>query len=372
MLDGKTVFNGGLPLGVSLSTSGVFVNADEASTFGVYLDNVALKTASAEEIFSDMEKYEIDLNYFKGFTRKAVTFSMDDGLMQYDEKFLKIVRPAGILGTFNLYNVNLEKADEYRELYKGYGIANHCNYHANVFADGKEYNITDEPWPGADTADKTKVYRHPTVEGLYYHFVTGYSWHPIADTEHYLEFAMQTEREIEEIFGEGVVKGFAYPNGTQHNKRVIDYLKTHGYTNIRHGYPHAGENFSMPERFTWSFNTMHRDLLSMMKKFEALPDDGELKMFSFGVHAKDFETSDMWGDLQVFADTYGHRNDEFFYGTVDDIFAQEDAIKSITVENGAVVNNSETISIYFKVGGENIVLAPKSAYDLASGEIRAL
>jgi hypothetical protein len=177
---------------------------------------------------------------------------------------------------------------------------------------------------------------------------------------------MQTEREIEQIFREGVVKGFAYPNGTQHNKRVIDYLKTHGYTNIRHGYPHAGENFSMPERFTWSFNTMHRDLLSMMKKFVALPDDGELKMFSFGVHAKDFETSDMWGDLQVFADTYGHRNDEFFYGTVDDIFAQEDAIKAITLTDDAIVNNSLS-PIYVKVAGERVVIEPRCSYDIETG-----
>ena len=367
MLDGTTVFSGELPEGISLSVTGVFVNADETSTFGLYLDNVALKTASAEEIFSDMEKYEIDLNYFKGFTRKAVTFTMDDGLMQYDEKFLKIVRPAGILGTFNLYNVNLEKADEYRELYKGYGIANHCNYHANVFADGKEYNITDEPWPGADTADKTKVYRHPTVEGLYYHFVTGYSWHPIADTEHYLEFAMQTEREIEEIFGEGVVKGFAYPNGNQNNARVISYLRAHGYTNIRRTYPLAGDDFSMPEtRYSWSYNAMHNDLLSMMKKFEALADDGELKMFTFGVHPKDFETNSKWEDLYIFAATYGYRPDDYFYGTVDDIFAQEDAIKAITVEDGKIYNNSRC-EIYVKVCGEKITIAPRTSYELETG-----
>ena len=128
----------------------------------------------------------------------------------------------------------------------------------------------------------------------------------------------------------------------------------------------------MPERFTWSFNTMHRDLLSMMKKFEELPDDGELKMFSFGVHAKDFETSDMWGDLQVFADTYGHRNAEFFYGTVDDIFAQEDAIKSATVEGDVVVNNSYTTEIYFKVNDKKVKLTPRSSYNTETGEIYAI
>ena len=122
-----------------------------------------------------LESYGIDLNYFPGWVRKAVTFTMDDGIAQYDEKFLKIVRPAGILGTFNLYNVNVANAEAYRERYEGYGIASHCNNHANVFKDGVDYSelITDEPWPGSSKADTSKIYKHPTIEGLYYHFVTG-------------------------------------------------------------------------------------------------------------------------------------------------------------------------------------------------------
>lgn len=354
---------------------GVFVGGDADAAFTLYLDNLTFRSGTNDEIFDIFGKYGIDLNYFPGWTRKAVTFTMDDGIRQHDEKFLKIVRPAGVLGTFNLYNVDLNKADEYRELYAGYGIASHCNYHANVFKDGVDYSelITDDPWPGAATADTSKIYKHPSVEGLYYHFVTGYSWHPIADTEHYLEFAMQTEVELEQIFGEGIVKGFVYPNGNQSNQAVVDFLRENGYTNIRRTYPLAGDNFSMPEtRYSWSYNADHTNLLSMMKKFEAAPDDGELKMFSFGVHPKDFETNNKWEDLYIFAATYGYRPDDYFYGTVDDIFAQEDAIKSITVENGAITNNSSDTSVYFKVGGEKVILAPMSSYDLESGEIRAI
>ena len=323
----------------------------------------------------ELKQYGIDLNYFPGWVRKAVTFTMDDGIRQHDEKFLSIVRPAGILGTFNLYMLNVEMADIYRELYKGYGIANHCKNHANVFRDGVDYSvlITDDPWPGAEVADQEKIYRHPRIEGLYYHFVKGYSWHPIADTEHYIQFAMETHRELEEIFGEGVVKGFVYPNGNQQNQAVIDFLISQGYTNIRRTDPLAKDNFSMPAtRYAWTYNANHTNLLTLMKQFDALADDGELKMFSFGCHPKDFDTNSKWEDLYIFAATYGYRPDDFYYGTVDDIFDYEDALKMSTIENGAVVNNSETISIYFKVGGENIVLAPKSAYDLASGEIRAI
>lgn len=374
MVDGKTVYESDPPSeNETKEVSGAYLLAEGDASFDMYIDNLTLKCGGADEMLSDKEKYDIDLNYFPGWNRKAVTFTMDDGLMEYDRHFLNIVRPAGILGTFNLYNVNLDKADEYRELYEGYGIANHCNYHPNVFKDGVTYNITDEPWPGADKADKAKVYRHPTVEGLYYHFVTGYSWHPIADTEHYLEFAMQTEREIEEIFGEGVVKGFAYPNGNQQNAKVISYLSAHGYTNIRRTYPLAGDDFSMPEtRYSWSYNAMHTDFLSMMAKFEALPDDGELKMFSFGVHPKDFETGKKWEDLYLFAATYGYRPDDYFYGTVDDIFAQEDAIKDITVEDGFIKNNSRLTEIYFKVDGKRLSLSARSAYNLETGEVTSL
>ena len=322
-----------------------------------------------------LESYGIDLNYFPGWVRKAVTFTMDDGIIQHDEKFLSIVRPAGILGTFNLYLVNIRDADIYRELYKGYGIANHCKNHANVFRDGVDYSslITDDPWPGSAEADQEKIYRHPRIEGLYYHFIKGYSWHPIADTEHYLEFAMETQRELEEIFGKGSVKGFVYPNGNQRNQAVVDYLKDHGYTNVRRTYPLADDDFSMPEtRYSWSYNADHTSLLPMMERFDKLPDDGELKMFSFGVHPRDFEVKEKWGDLETFASLYGNRPHDFFYGTVDDIFGYEDALKMATVENGALVNNSETVSIYFKVGDSRLVLAPKSAYDIGSGEIKPI
>lgn len=366
--------NGVTAGGREANINGVFIGGEDDVVSTLYLDNLTFKAGDEDEIFNILEMYGIDLNYFPGWTRKAVTFTMDDGIAQYDEKFLKIVRPAGILGTFNLYNVNVANAEAYRERYEGYGIASHCNNHANVFRDGVDYSalITDEPWPGFDKADKSKIYRHPTVEGLYYHYVTGYDWHPIADTEHYLEFAMQTERELEEIFGEGVVKGFVYPNGNQSNQAVVDYLIAQGYTNIRRTYPLAGDDFSMPAtRYSWSYNADHSNLLTMMKKFDALADDGELKMFSFGVHPKDFEDKSKWEDLYIFAATYGYRPDDFYYGTVDDIFDYEDALKMATVENGAVINNSETISIYFKVNGEKVVLAPNSAYDIATGEITA-
>ena len=61
--------------------------------------------------------------YFPGFVRKSVCFTMDDGWLAHDAKFLSIVRPAGIKGTFNLYCADRATPDEYRALYDGYEIA---------------------------------------------------------------------------------------------------------------------------------------------------------------------------------------------------------------------------------------------------------
>ena len=41
---------------------------------------------------------KIGLNYFPGFTRKAITFTMDDGNVRPDQKFIDIIKPYGFLG----------------------------------------------------------------------------------------------------------------------------------------------------------------------------------------------------------------------------------------------------------------------------------
>ena len=73
-------------------------------------------------------KHEIDVKFYPGWTRKAISFSIDDGNLVMDQKFKDIVEPYGIKGTFNLCSDRLTKMspEEYREFYRGYEIANHC------------------------------------------------------------------------------------------------------------------------------------------------------------------------------------------------------------------------------------------------------
>ena len=88
-----------------------------------------------------MRKIEI---FYPSFTRKALTFTIDDGNMTYDERLIEILAPAGIRGTFNLCS-NIHKGREAKtvEFYSGYDVANHCKHHPLVNFDGVEYVLSD-------------------------------------------------------------------------------------------------------------------------------------------------------------------------------------------------------------------------------------
>ena len=118
----------------------------------------------------------------------------------------------------------------------------------------------------------------------------------------------------------------------------------------------------MPEdRKEWTYNATPSSLLSLMETYENYPDDGNLKFFCFGVHSVDFENADKWGDLQTFADKYGKRPSDYYYGTVRDIMAYEDAIKAATVTDTEIINNSD-LPLYAKIGDDRIVIASRAVY----------
>lgn len=78
--------------------------------------------------------FNIDLNFFPGWTRKSMTFTIDDGNLTLNKKFISYIQPGGFKGTFNLttplrYQApKNEQYNFYRSLYEGYEIGNHCRY----------------------------------------------------------------------------------------------------------------------------------------------------------------------------------------------------------------------------------------------------
>lgn len=318
----------------------------------------------------------IDKNFFPGWVRKSVTFTIDDGNIPMDRKFLEIVKPAGILGTFNLCShiMGYMSPEEYREFYRGYEIANHGKYHLGSLDENMELDISDEPLD-RENSDEYKVYRHQE-EGIYYIHQTlrrpdlpkkekPDGWYPSAKPEAYCHFAAVCQEELEAIFGKGNVRGFVYPGGKGSAIHAVEAISKMGFPSVRKtGSLLDTTGFALPaDRGDWTYNAVDTNLLDTMAKYEAYPDDGELKFFSFGVHSKDFERDDKWDDLRTFAEKYGNRDDEFYYSTVGDIFDYEDAIADLTVTDERIVNDSQ-LTLYIKVDGNPVVIAPASEYIL--------
>lgn len=312
---------------------------------------------------------KVDKNYFPGFTRKSITFTIDDGNFEMDKKFLDIVRPAGIFGTFNLHHWSEVSAEFYRELYDGYEIANHCMHHAIAIDGEVDGEVSSEPF---DSKTSDMDYYHKIDEGVYLVHIyklwgknTGTydrprGWHAVSPAKYYNTFADKTREGLEEVFGKGSVRGFAWPHG-----RGCEGAKAHliaeGYQNIRKtGDIRDTTNFDMPaDRFNWTYNAHHQNLLDVAEMYEKYPDDGNLKFFSFGVHAVDFEKAEKWGDLLAFAEKYGNRQNDYYYASVGDILAYEDATKALVIGDTEITNPSD-IPVYIKVDGEPVIITAKT------------
>ena len=296
-----------------------------------------------------MSKIEI---FYPNYSRKAISFTIDDGNVPMDKKFIDIVKPHGIRGTFNLcsHNVKAFDAQGYRDFYDGFEIANHVKYHPFPFIDGVKNNFTDEPFDEA-TADVNLTYK-AKLEGQYM-VKKGNGWRMACGGEDYIRYTKECNEELEAIFGKGSVTGFVWPYGKQNNKYVYDELCKMGFYGLRiTGNTKDKDGFAIPrDRNNWSYNANNVALLEVAKMYEEYPDDGTLKFFSFGVHSVDFERSGNWHELVEFAEKYGDRPNDYWYCTVRAAFEYEDAVNSLRITEGSVENTSD-LPVYITVDGE--------------------
>ena len=300
--------------------------------------------------------------YYPGFVRKAITFTIDDGNLDMDEKFLHYVRPAGIKGTFNLCSNNLGRmsAQAYRDFYEGYEIANHCKYHPFAFDDGTEYAVKDTPF---DEATAAPAFLYPSREDprLYMiHTVRG--WRKIASTENYIRFMDEGKSELESVFGRGSISGFVWPFHPPKNEKVLRYAINADYESVRAVY-HLGEgaarHFALPEDWkAWVYTAADTTLTAYSQEYAACPDDGTLKFFAVGVHSIDFEHSGSWDALDAFCRDFGHREDMYWYASNHEICQYAQAMQSLRAENGIPINESG-VTLYLSVDGEKVTLPPK-------------
>ncbi len=300
----------------------------------------------------------VDKNYFPGWVRKSITFTIDDGHIPTDRKFLEIVKPARIRGTFNLSTPlhHLGSVD-YAEFYRGFEIANHCKHHLFPKNKDMERPTKSEPFI-RETADPT--YAYPAESPGVYYVAVPTGWRLVSWTvDAYMENVDACQQELEDLFGKGSVHDFVWPYGRQDNEELFKRLKSYGFRSIR-----ATENvrestgFALPaDRLRWSYNADHHDLCRLAELYDQYPDDGELKFFSFGVHSVDFEHAGCWEDLEHFCNTMGKRPKNFWYATVGEIFDYEDAVKSLVITEECIINPS-SIPLYLKIDGESVIIKP--------------
>ena len=319
----------------------------------------------------------VDKNYFPGFIRKAVTFTLDDGLYEHDKKVIDILEPCGFTGTFNINNPATVSDPS---IYDGFEVTNHHLLHTTAMRDGFDYSqftFSDQPLPKSGEQDKNVIYRNygiknengEWIEGFYYVHYSIYGstagWHPLATNETYIEYLAKTTAELEKIFGEGSVVGFAYPHGGSANEVIREYIKNSGYLYARKtGNLKGTTGFALPtDRYAWTYNADHNCLLEVMEDFDAYADDGKLKMFAFGVHAKDFETYGKWEDLKTYAKLYGNRQKEFWYATNRQIFEYEDAVNALIINDEQIINNSK-IDLVVTINGEKTIIFANSKHSL--------
>ena len=295
--------------------------------------------------------------FYPLFTKKALTFTMDDGNMKYDAMLLDILKPAGIKGTFNLCsNIHEGREEITREFYRGYDIANHSKYHPLVNYDGVEYIIADEAFD-SETANKDYIYRVEGHDGFYWQMQPN-GWRQMVFEKDFIKFVEYGKRELDEIFGEGSVRDFVWPYREQDNAAVKEYIRRTHRSARKTGCTIDLDGFSIPkDKKAWSYNANHINLLEVMEKYEAYPDDGDLKFFAFGVHSIDFERDSKWDDLKLFAKKYGNRPDTYWYASVGEIFDYEEALSLLEIKDTSV-NNRSSITLYLAIDGERISISP--------------
>ena len=305
---------------------------------------------------------KIDKNYFPGWVRKSIAFTIDDGNVVLDKKFIDIVKPYGIKGTFNITYPNLDRytPEFYRELYRGYGISNHCKNHPfPMTQERRAIPVSDEPFD-PKSADTGKRYKTAT-EGLYRMFHRSY-WTSVAEPETYCRLADECRDALEEIFGKGSITTFVWPYCEPADEYILDYIiNKSNYVAVRKtGALVDKTKFSLPaDRGHWSYNAGYDLLTDASELYEAYPDDGELKFFCFGIHSHDYENNNCWDRLENFAKKFGNRPECYYYASVEEIFKYEDAVRAL-IETDEYVRNESDVTIYIKIDGKRFVLEPMS------------
>ena len=257
-------------------TEGTYIKAflwDMRNGNIIPISSTAIQLAGA----TSGEIFDLALQY-PGYTNKAVTFSFDDGRPE-DKKIIdELYTPYGISGTFNLnsnlqllYNADDTKRAYVKELYKDQEVANHVKNHPHM-------GLTTAP---ADIS--------------------------VSMATDYIALIEAGVSELQSITGQEVA-GMAWPyeNPTltatpykDEAQKVDEYVKNSSSIAYARGGVTTGK-FDVPTSFKdWQFTAYiaGTNITGLVDEFLALPDTGDLKLFSIWGHAYDLNENGNKGSL---------------------------------------------------------------------------
>lgn len=392
MIKAATLYKGEYTVRIT-TTSGYFAFSMIRFNFVSELETGS--TADGEYVTEAEGKVvSVNANYYPGFTRKAVTFSEDDGSAIYDPLFIALLNEYGFKGTFNL---NATKTDY--SIYAGHEVANH-----GCHEDGIKTTATT-PYTLSTVLKKIKSMnsqlnsgiaadgntRNDSVSSFVHPFTSGYRF--LSDKV-YTDAAELSA--LAALFtAEGKTEYTAEKLGKMTEAEIfLDYLNAIGITSNRYVSNAYGgsKNFDLPEDFMLWTPTLHQSQLkntaqdggysnTYANAFRNLVDDGTLKLLyiwghSFELVNEQYPTSSASAtikeaDLVAFLNAFS--GDEYYKDTVSGIREYVEATRSLIVSGGKVYNPSD-LTVYVTVTVEDgeakrIVLAPGETYAVAFTEV---
>lgn len=288
-------------------------------------------------------------NFYPGWAKKAVTFTLDDANQTADKKFIDILKAAGMKATFNLKTDGLNSDPEkVRELYAGFEVANHTKYHPYPYYMYENQTLT----PTTNTYDE-----NGNLINLYRRENGGY----VAQDEAYIKCIQAGHAEIEKIFGEGSDTGFIWPGPAYGNRTALKEYATEHYDMLRIAVTLDDPSFNLPSDWlSWSFNANYDCSYSRSVAFDnlSLDDTDTLRWLCFGVHPSEyFSTAESEANLQKSVDLLKNRPDTYWYAGNREILDYTEALKKLSITRTSVTNNSD-LTLYIKVNGVKTTIAP--------------
>lgn len=322
-------------LDISRYDEGTFIG----KTFVLNTDLTPL--CPAEEWTIPVTAFDIDVNFYPGWVRKAVTTSWDD--LSFDADMAMIKRfeegaPSGTKGlaaSFNFVGQNIADylkwhTESLSDAYAGYEIANHTYSHNNLKSE--ELSVVQEE------------------------VLNGYN-------------AIKAE------FPDNEIRGFVWPENALSDKdEVWDWLRS-DESHIKYARC-AGTtgDFDLPEDwYNWkptctttsSFAAEGGSDQDIVDKFIALEDDGEMKLFFIWGHAVHYG-HDSYPTIKPNVDKviqmYADHKDTMWTATQGEIYDYVNAVRNLKISRKGIISNNSNVKVYIKVNGEQVTIEAGERY----------